>query len=88
MFTSVSRALKIFPSFFSVRLFRQKIHGASSQSEAKGIEIRIMLEDVDGASLQEGSETCKHFLIGSEMENGRHSVFNFAMDSLNQALVD
>ena len=36
---------------------------------------------VDDQSLREELESCKHFLTDTEMENGRHRVFNFAMSS-------
>ena len=32
---------------------------------------------------KEELKTCKHFLMDSEMENGRHRVYNFAMDTLD-----
>ena len=37
--------------------------------------------DVDDISSEEELETCKHFFVDSEMENGRHRVYNFAMDT-------
>ena len=39
--------------------------------------------DVDGNSLKEELETCKHFLVDSELENGRHRICSFAMDTLH-----
>ena len=45
------------------------------------------LRDVDSESLQEELETCKHFLVDFEIENERHRVFNFAIDSLNLYLL-
>ena len=39
--------------------------------------------DVDDNSLKEELKTCKQFLVDSEMENGRHRVYNFAMDTLD-----
>ena len=39
--------------------------------------------DVDDQGLREGLESCKDFLTDTEMENGRHRVFNFAMLSFN-----
>ena len=41
------------------------------------------MEDVDENSLKEKLETCKHFLVDSEIENGRHQVYNIAMDTLD-----
>ena len=44
--------------------------------------------DVDDQSLREELESCKHFLTDTEMENGRHRVFNFAMSSFDISLLN
>ena len=44
--------------------------------------------DVDDQSLREELESCKHFLSDTEMENGRHTVFNFAMSSFDMSLLN
>ena len=33
-------------------------------------------------------ESCKHFLSDTEMENGRHRVFNFSMSSFDISLLN
>ena len=43
---------------------------------------------VDDQSLREELESCKHFLTDTEMENGRHRVFNFAMSSFDVSLLN
>ena len=44
--------------------------------------------DVDDQSLREELESCKHFLTDTEMGNGRHRVFNFAMPSFDMSLLN
>ena len=44
--------------------------------------------DVDDQGLREELESCKHFLTDTEMENGRHRVFNFAMSSIDISLLN
>ena len=44
--------------------------------------------DVDDQSLREELESCKQFLTDTEMENGRHRVFNFAMSSFEISLLN
>ena len=39
--------------------------------------------DVDDQSLREELESCKHFLSDTEMDIGRHRVFNFPMSSFD-----
>ena len=40
------------------------------------------MEDVDDNSLKGELETCKHFSVNIEMENGRQRAYNFAMDTM------
>ena len=42
----------------------------------------------DDQSLREELEPCKHFLTDTEMENGRHRVFEFAMSSFDFPLLN
>ena len=44
--------------------------------------------DVNDQSLRDELESCKHFLTDTEMENGRHRVFNFAMSSFDMPLLN
>ena len=46
------------------------------------------VEDVFEQSLSEESESCKHFLTDTGMENGRHRFFNFAMSSFDVSLLN
>ena len=50
--------------------------------------IDIDVGDDDDHSLREELESCKHFLTDTEMENGRHRVFNFAMSSFDILLLN
>ena len=44
--------------------------------------------DVDDQNLREELESCNHLLTDTEMENGRHRVFNFAMSSFDVSLLN
>ena len=46
-----------------------------------------LVGDVDDQSLREELESCNHFLTDTEMENGKHRVFNFAMSSFDMFLL-
>ena len=74
---------KSFPSFFCLRLNRRKIRGAESDSGAKSTDKKHIVEETEEENVQGELETCKHFLINSEMENGRQRLSNFAVDFLN-----
>ena len=51
-------------------------------------DVEDLVGDVDDQSLSEELESCKHFLTDTEMENGRHRVFNFAMSSFDMSLLN
>ena len=46
-----------------------------------------LLED-DDADLKEELQACQYFLVGSELEKGRYRVFNFAMSTFDNSLVN
>ena len=43
---------------------------------------------VNDQSSREKLESCKHFLTDTEIENGRHRVFNFAMSSFDMSVLN
>ena len=44
--------------------------------------------DVEDQSLREELQSCKHFLVDSEIQKGRHSVFNFAVNNLTAQVIE
>ena len=44
--------------------------------------------DVDDQSLREELQSCKHFLVDSEIQKGRHSVFNVAVNNLTAQVIE
>ena len=44
--------------------------------------------DVDDQSLREELHSCRHFLVDSEIQKGRHSVFNFAVNNLTAQVIE
>ena len=45
-------------------------------------------EGEDGVKLKEELSACQHFLVDTEMENGRHKVFNFQMSKLDSKIIN
>ena len=68
-----------FPGFCALRQHKNTQHGTKIGFGANNIDVEDIVGDVDDQSLREELESCKHFLIETETENGRHSVFNFGM---------
>ena len=50
-------------------------------------DVNNFLEDED-AELREELQACQHFLVDSELEKGRHRVFNFAMSTFDNSLIN
>ena len=46
------------------------------------------LQEDDDADLKEELQACQHFLADSELEKGRHRVFNFAMSTFDNSLIN
>ena len=58
-------------------------HGTQIRFEASNIDVEDIVGDVDDQSLRKELESCKKFLTDTEMENGKHGVFTFAVSSFD-----
>ena len=76
-----------FPGFYALRQHKNTQHGTQIGFGASNTDVDDIVGDVDDQSLREELESCKHFLSDTEMENGRHRVFNFAMSSFDISLL-
>ena len=74
---------KDFHSFYSLREQKWEEHGKQRGPGAQNVDLTQLMGDVDDNSQKEELETCKKFLVDSEKENGKQSVYNFAMDTLD-----
>ena len=45
-------------------------------------------EGEDGEKLKEELSDCQHFLVETEMENGRHAIFSFQMSKLDTKIIN
>ena len=77
-----------FPGFYALRQHKNTQHGTQIGFGANTIDVEDIVGDVDNQIFREELEYCKHFLTDTEMENGRHRVFNFAMSSSNVSLLN
>ena len=57
-------------------------------SETKDVKAEVIVGDVEDHSLREELRSCQHFLVDSELERARHKVFNYAVESLNETIVN
>ena len=80
-----------FPSYISLQYHRRKEHGANQRKPSDTVaDLNKIVEEEgeDGEKLKEELSACQHFLVDTEMENGRHKVFNFQMSQLNTKIIN
>ena len=80
-----------FPSYYSLQQHRRKEHGAKQRKPSATVaDLNKIVEDEgeDGEKLKEEFGACQHFLVDTEMENGRHKVFNFQMSKLDTKIIN
>ena len=77
-----------FHGFCALRQHRNTQFGTQVGLGANNIDVEDIVGAVDDQSLREELEYCKHFLTDTEMENGRHRVFKFAMLSFDVSLLN
>ena len=57
-------------------------------SGTKNVDVEHIVGDVVDHSLREELRSCQHFLVVSELERARHKVFNYAVETLNETIVN
>ena len=77
-----------FPGFYALRQHKNTQHGKQIGFGAGNIDVEDIVGDVDDQSLREELQSCKHFLVDSEIQKVRHSVFNFAVNNLTAQVIE
>ena len=57
-------------------------------SGTRDVDLEHLLGDVEDHRLREDVRSCQQFLVGSKFERARHKVFNYAVESLNETIVN
>ena len=77
-----------FPGFYALRQHKNTQHGTQIGFGASNIDVEDIVGDVDDQSLRQELQSCRHFLVGSEIQKGRHSVFKFAVNNLTAQVIE
>ena len=77
-----------FPGFYALRQHKNTQHGKQIGFGASNIDVEDIVGDVDDQSFREELHSCQHFLVDSEIQKGRDSVFNFAVNNLTAQVID
>ena len=68
-----------FPGFCALCQHRNTQHAMQIGSGTRDVENHRFREDL---------RSCQHFLVDSELEKARHKVFNFAVEALNETVLN
>ena len=75
------------PGFYALRQHNNTQHGTQIGFGASNIDVEDIVGDVDDQSLREELQSCRHFLVDSEIQKGRHSVLNFAVNNFTAQVI-
>ena len=57
-------------------------------SGTRDVDVEHKLRDVEDHRLREELRSCRHFLVDSKLERARHEAFNYAVEILNETIVN
>ena len=77
-----------FPSYYSLQRHKRTQHQIGSQIGGGPADLSTVMGDLDDDQLREELTACQHFLSDSEMENGRHNVYNFRLAELDSQIIN
>ena len=77
-----------FPGFYASRQHNNPQHRTQIGFGASNIDLEDIVGDVDDESLSEELLSCRHFLVDSEIQKGRHSVVNFIVNNLSAQVIE
>ena len=77
-----------FPGFFALRQHRNTHHGMQIGSGTRDVDVEHIVGDVEDHMLREELRSRQHFLGDSELEKARHKVINYAVETLNETIVN
>ena len=77
-----------FSGFYALRQHKNTQHGTQVGFGASNTDVEHIVGDVDDQSLGEELQSCRHFLVDSEIQKGRHSLFKFAVNNLTAQVIE
>ena len=77
-----------FPGFYALRQHKNAQYGKQIGFGASNIDVEDITGDVDDQSLREELQSCRHFLVDSEIQKVRHKVFDFAVNNLTAQVIE
>ena len=75
-----------FPGFQTLRQHKNTQHGFAIKTAH--VDPDEIINEVDDVNLKEELHSCQYFLMDSEFERARYKVFNYAVENLNENIVN
>ena len=79
---------RCYQEFYALRQLRNTQHGMQIGSGSRDVDAEHIVGDVEDHNWREELRSCQHFLVDSELERARHKVFNYAVETLNETIVN
>ena len=77
-----------FSGFYALLQHRNTQHGMQIGSGIRDVDVGHIVGYVEDHRLREALRSCRHFLVDTELERARHKVFNYAVETLNETIVN
>ena len=77
-----------FPGFYALRQHKNTQHGMQIGSGTRDVDVEHIVGDVEDQSLREEFRSRQHFSVDSELERARHKVVTYAVETLNETIVN
>ena len=77
-----------FPGFYALRQHETTQHGMQIGSGTRDVDVEHIVGDVEDHRLREDMRSCRHFSVDFELERTRHNVFNYAVETLNETIMN
>ena len=77
-----------FSSFYSLRHHKQRYITTETTSSEEKADMQSLADLGDDKSLEEELQSCRFFLVDSEIQKGRHSVFSFVVTNLTAQVIE
>ena len=74
--------------FYALRQHRNTQQTMQIGSGTREVDVEHIMGDVEDHRLREELRSCQHFLVDSELERARHKVFNYAVEALNETVMN
>ena len=77
-----------FTGFYALRQHKNNQHTMQTGSRTRNVNFEHIVGDVEDHRLREELRSCQHFLVDSKLERAKHKVFNYAVETLDETIVN